>query len=447
MKKITLLIAFAIVAFFTNAEPLIIHVSPTGSSDVAVDGLSWDNAVSLARGRSLANFYSTQTTPVETQIWMKAGTYNLSADAFNLNSHMALYGGFAGNETDFSERNWVTNQTILNQTASKMVIWGSGQISSGVFTDYNVLLDGLIFQGGRITGAGGCGQVAQGTTLRNCIIRNNKATTNTGALVFKSVTVTSTGLASTKKVILDNCLIINNESGVSPSVITASTVPSDIINCTIANNSATSGTTAAITTTAGTAINFYNNIFHNNMNVSAIAKAVGDNASKVSSNNAWDSQVTDGTRTNNIILTSSPFVASTSYVGAANGTDKLFSAIVSADFKLATGSSCINAGNNTYATATKDLANNNRIQNSTVDIGCYESFFTTLDVKMPVDGGLKVIANKIHLPESAMGQTIRVINVNGMEVKNYIAKSLELTIASKGVYVVKVNNDIYKVIL
>jgi hypothetical protein len=432
MKKITLLIAFAIVAFFTNAEPLIIHVSPTGSSDVAVEGLSWDNAVSLARGRNIANFYNGQTT--ENQIWMKAGTYNLTA-ALQLNVQITIYGGFAGNETTLSERNWVTNQTILNQTGASMVIWSNAE--------KDVLLDGLIIQGGRpATGGNGCGQITNGTTLRNCIIRNNKCVAGSGALNIINVA------SATKNVIIENCLIINNESGTSPQALSIAVPNTEIRNTTIANNLCnTTGTTAAIT--GAVVYKVYNSLISNNYNGSTLAKSFGNGTAKELVNNAWDAAATDGTLTSNILLTSLPFVSATGFQGAANGTDKLLSTIETADFKLASGSSCIDAGDNNYVTSTvtRDLANSERIQNSTVDIGCYESSFTTLDVKMPVAGGLRIIGNKIQLPESAMGQTIRVVNVNGMEVKNYIANSFDLTIDSKGVYVVKVNNDIYKVIL
>ena len=369
MKKITLLLAFALVAFFTNAAPVIIYVTPNGSSSESVDGLSWANAVSLDRGRNLSNFYFSKSIPVDNQVWVKAGTYNLTA-AFNLNANMSFYGGFAGTETSLSERNWVTNQTVLNQTGTVMVIFGNGLVSLGVYTDYNVLLDGFILQGGNMAGSNGCGSIAQGTTLRNCILRNNKATGNVGALGFIGVS------GSVKKITLDNCLIINNQSGGTTAAIAAAAIPADIINCTFANNYATTGTSAALTTTNGTTINFYNNIFYNNLNGSSIAKAIGNNTSKVLFNNAWDSAPTDGvglSTNNNISISSSPFVAATSFVGAANGTDKLFSTIESANFKLTSGSTCINAGNNTYATtATSDLAGNNRIQNTTVDIGCYE---------------------------------------------------------------------------
>jgi hypothetical protein len=345
-----------------------------------------------------------------------------------------MYGGFAGAETLLSERNWVANQTILNQTGATMVIWSN--------VEKDVLLDGLILQGGRVTGQSGCGPITNGTTLRNCIVRNNKATTGSGALSITNVS------GATKNVIIENCLIINNESGTSPQALSIAVANTEIRNTTIANNlSNTAGTTAAIT--GSVAYKVYNSIICNNYNVTTLAKSFGIGTAKELTNNAWDAAATDGTLTSNILLTSSPFVAATGFQGAANGTDKLLSTIESADFKLASGSSCIDAGNNAYVTSTvtRDLANSERIQNSIVDMGCYESSFTTLDVKMPIAGGLKVIGNKIQLPESAMGQTVCVFNVNGMEVKNYIANSFELTIAGKGVYVVKVNNEVYKVIL
>jgi len=432
MKKILCTLVLVFAALHANAVPVIIHVSPTGSSDVTVDGLTWENAVSLARGRNLANFYNTQATPTENQIWMKAGTYNLTA-SFQINIQLTIYGGFAGTETALSERNWVTNQTILNQTGAAMVIWSNAE--------KDVLLDGLIIQGGRPSaGNTGGGAITNGTTLRNCIIRNNKCLGGSGALSITNIA------NATKNVIIENCLIINNESGTSPQALSIAVPNTEIRNTTIANNyNTTTATTAAIT--GGVAYKVYNSIICNNYNGTTLAKSFGNGATKELVNNAWDFAATDGTLTDNILLTSLPFVAATGFQGAADGVDKLLSAIESADFKLASGSTCINAGNNTYATATKDLGNNDRIQNITVDMGCYESSFTTLYVRMPVTGGLKVIGNKIQLPETAMGQNIRVVNVNGMEVENYIANSFELTIASKGVYVVKVNNDIYKVIL
>lgn len=365
MKRQLLTVVITVITLpIFAASPLVIYVTPDGSS--TADGLSWANAVSLERGKNLSNYYFGKGT--DNQVWVKTGTYTLTTDAFQLNANMAFYGGFVGTETDFSQRNWNGNQTILNQTGSFMVIFGNGQISQGVYTDFNVILDGFILQGGRPSGANGCGQISQGTTLRNCTIRNNKSTGNTGAIACNPITITSTGLASTKKVVVDNCLIINNESASTPCAISAGSVPTDILNCTIANNlNNTTGTTATITT-SGT-FNMYNTIIYGNKNVSSTAKSVGDNTGKTIINSAWDSAPTDGTSTNCVLLSSSsPFVSATSFVGTGD-----VATINAANFKLASGSACINAGNNTYATATTDLGGVTRIQGANVDIGAYEA--------------------------------------------------------------------------
>ncbi len=415
----------------TNAAPLIIFVSPTGSSLTTVDGSTWENAVSLARGRSLANFYNTQATPVENQIWMKAGTYDLTS-SFQLNVQITIYGGFNGTETLLSQRNWVSNQTILNQTvANAMVIWSN--------SEKDVLLDGLILQGGRITGASGCGAITNGTILRNCIIRNNKSTNGSGALSVINVT------GATKNVIIDNCLIINNESGASPIAISIAVPNTEIRNTTIANNfNTTTGTTGVFT--GSVVYKVYNSIIYNNYNGTTLAKSFGNGTSKELVNNAWDVAATDGTLTANILLTSSPFVAATSYIGAANGTDKLQSAIESADFKLVTGSSCINAGDNTYVSSLLDLAGNDRIQKSTVDIGCYESSFTTGGFSPVLREKIWFAGNTLHLPSSAIGKTVTVFNIQGQRIREIVANSATIELQEKGLLMITFENEKYKII-
>ncbi len=368
MKKITL---FVLAVFMTTglfAVPKIIYVTPDGSSSDTFDGLSWDYPVSLSRGRALANFYNTKAVPEENQIWMKAGTYDIST-SFQTNIKITIYGGFAGNETSLSERNWYVNKTIINQTGAAMVIWGN--------TQDDVLLDGLILQGGRPVGANGCGQIAQGTTLRNCIIRNNKASGNVGALGFAAVS------GSTKKITLDNCLIINNEAGGNTCAIGAGAIPADIINCTITNNLANTGTIAAISNTG--LLNIYNSIIYGNKNLSASAKSVGDNTNKTLINNAWDVAATNGNLTNNILLSGTPFLSATTFAGAANGTTQLASAIENGNFKLS-GSYCVNNGNNSYATATTDLSGVSR-KMGTVDIGCFEYGAPELPVSVTATAG------------------------------------------------------------
>jgi hypothetical protein len=420
MKKIILLLAVAMSTLTTFAEPVIIHVSPTGSSETTVNGLSWENAVSLARGRNIANFYNTRDTPIENQIWMKAGTYDLTA-AFQINIQLTIYGGFAGTETTLSERNWVTNQTILNQTGTVMVIWSNAE--------KDVLLDGLIIQGGRPTsGNNGGGVITNGTTLRNCIIRNNKCLGGSGALGITNVS------GATKNVIIENCLIINNESGTAPQALSIGVPNTEIRNTTIANNyNTTTATTAAIT--GAVAYKVYNSIICNNYNGTNLARSFGTGATKELVNNAWDFAASDGTLTDNILLTSSPFVAATGFQGAANGTDKLLSAIESADFKLASGSTCINAGNNTYATATADLAGLTRIQGAIVDMGAYEYPYYNTTVTFSAGGTVNLLTSGDILSEPKgevlsftitpnSGQMIASVKYNDIEVKEELVEGV-----------------------
>jgi len=360
MKKIIFILVVAMSTVTLFAAPLIIYVTPTGSSEG--DGLSWANAVSIDRARNLANWYNTKATPVENQIWMKAGSYDIEK-GIQLTYQLTIYGGFTGKESLLSERNWVTNQTIINRTGDNpgQVIWSN--------VEKDVLLDGLILQGGRPTSSNGCGTITNGTTMRNCIIRDNKAGTNTCGLSIEQVK------GATKIVVIDNCLIINNEATDFLEVIKIGVPNTEIRNTTIANNLSTTANNFAVIT-GKVPYKVYNSIIYNNLNVSTVAKNFGENNSKELTNNAWDLAPTDGTLTNNIMLSSSPFVAATEYAGAATGGKKRFSAIKSANFRLANGSSCINAGNNTYATATIDLSGATRIQHSIVDLGCFESSFS-----------------------------------------------------------------------
>ena len=88
--------------FIPLAEGKIIYVTPTGNDNNT--GESWG----LAKQTVTAGLSAAVSGD---QVWVAAGTYN---EQITLHSGFALYGGFAGTETDLSQRNWRDNVTILD---------------------------------------------------------------------------------------------------------------------------------------------------------------------------------------------------------------------------------------------------------------------------------------------------------------------------------------------
>ncbi|MFC1976187.1 NPP1 family protein, partial [Chloroflexota bacterium] len=104
------------------------------------------------------------------EIWVAAGTYKPTTGtdrgiSFQLKSGLALYGGFAGNETSRDQRDWEANPTILSGD-----IGNSGDIADNsyhVVSAVNIaacgILDGFTISGGVADGefdtmrGGGCG--------------------------------------------------------------------------------------------------------------------------------------------------------------------------------------------------------------------------------------------------------------------------------------------------
>jgi predicted outer membrane repeat protein len=101
-------------SLLTPARPArattVIRVTPTGSA-AADCGLTWANACSLQAALTKA--------VAGDQIWVAAGVYVPGGpgevDAtFRLSDAVALYGGFAGSETELGDRDWVAHPTILS---------------------------------------------------------------------------------------------------------------------------------------------------------------------------------------------------------------------------------------------------------------------------------------------------------------------------------------------
>jgi len=141
----------------------VVRVHP-GGNDLS-DGQSWAAAKKTISG-GIASVLETGG-----EVWVAAGTYT---ETLNLPAYTYLYGGFSGVESDRSERDFTTYDSILdgNETAGVISSTTSGYLVSSV--------DGFIIQNGKKTTAGG-GDFGGGIFCRvtGPMIANNKIQDNT----------------------------------------------------------------------------------------------------------------------------------------------------------------------------------------------------------------------------------------------------------------------------
>jgi hypothetical protein len=187
---LTLLILFTPAALPAQAEPTtgtIYRVVPDGTSSGDC-GDSWANACSLQHAlKDLADGGGDE-------IWVAAGTYTPGAareDTFQLKNGVALYGGFAGTESERSQRDWQTNETILSGDigVSEDSSDNSYHVVSGSGTDRSAVLDGFTVTKGNADTSGSFRNMGAGMynrsgspTVRNTRFEGNSASAYGGGM-------------------------------------------------------------------------------------------------------------------------------------------------------------------------------------------------------------------------------------------------------------------------
>lgn len=168
-----------------------LYVSPGGSGDCS----SWAEACSLntAIGKTDLGFFLAPNRS-DFHIWVKQGTYYPTSDtnrsySFALRNRVMILGGFAGTETNESQRDPVTNPTILsgdigipgdNSDNSYHVVKAVGINSTGG-------LDGFVITGGNAnvipdTNGGGIYLYGSNPTLGTLFIHHNRANNGGGGI-------------------------------------------------------------------------------------------------------------------------------------------------------------------------------------------------------------------------------------------------------------------------
>jgi parallel beta-helix repeat protein len=140
----------------------VVRVSPQGSD--ASDGSSW-----VLAKRTVQAGIDTASAYLGGQVWVAAGTY---VENTTLRAEIAVYGGFAGTETDLSQRNRTANVTVLDGNQAGSVV----TVAAG--TTQTTRIDGFTIRNGSGTRYGdlyGGGIYC----LSSPTIANNNITANT----------------------------------------------------------------------------------------------------------------------------------------------------------------------------------------------------------------------------------------------------------------------------
>jgi predicted outer membrane repeat protein len=198
---------------------------------------------------------------------------------------------------------------------------------------------------------------ATNTTLTNLVFSGNQATDAGyvgGALFNQSSSIS-----------VVNSVFVNNSADYGGAVCGYAD-NSVFTNITLCNNSATSG--GGVYAYGTSSQSFYNTVFYNNG-----SDIDGDNINTSSSNNASDG--TGGgisTTSNFVALSSDPFVSSSNPIGSdgtwATSDDGLYPT---------SGALIVGVGDNSFNSTTTDLGGQTRIQKTTIDLGAYESSFSS----------------------------------------------------------------------
>ncbi|MEM7800952.1 MAG: choice-of-anchor Q domain-containing protein, partial [Chloroflexota bacterium] len=377
------------------------------------DGTSWEDAYTDLQA---ALTYAAACQDTVEEIWVAEGVYTPGpyvTDTFSLADDLAIYGGFAATETLRSQRDWENNLTILsgdidgNDTVdSNGLVTNPANISgnnadhvvSAIGLNTTAILDGFFITAGQADGGGSFGNFGGGglidsgsPTLINLTFIGNRADQLGGALFlnqsesiitnayFQSNSAVNGGgglYVGDSDMQLTNALFSGNVANYGGGIMNEIGRNMLLTNVTLSGNKATSEgggihNDGGLITLANTVIwgneangvttTLSSNFVKGSDGTASISYSLIQNSGGSSS---WDSSAgVDGG--NN--LDDDPLFASPIAPASAPSTAGTFS--------LQPGSPVINQGSNALYTSviTTDLAGNDRIYDTTIDMGAFET--------------------------------------------------------------------------
>ncbi len=170
------------------------------------------------------------------EVWVAKGTYLPTASAdrrasFMLKSGLALYGGFAGAETERDQRDWISNETVLSGEVGRDTRENSYHVVVGA---EGSIIDGFTITGGNANGAGpynhGGGMInynGASPTVANCTFRQNQGAEG-GAMYNYNLSAP----------VITNCTFEKNSAGKGGAMVNRVGASPEIAGCRFLDNMA-----------------------------------------------------------------------------------------------------------------------------------------------------------------------------------------------------------------
>ena len=310
-------------------------------------------------GTNWANAYTSLQTGINAaapgdEVWVAAGTYYAINASFSMKEGVKIYGGFAGTETGFSQRNLANKATLKGNGNTVISNVGNHLTAAAV-------LDGFIITGGyTMNYGGGMHNYSSSPTIANCIFSDNATTTAGigGGMMneYSSPAIT-------------NCIFSGNAAPIGGGMMNEYSSPV-ITNCTFSGNKATSGggiynaasSNPIITNTIiwGNAASYGNGLYDDRSSSLVTYSDVQGGVLKGTGNISGDP------------LFTAPGTSTAPFTGG--------------NYTLQNNSSCINAGTPDTTglhIGNTDLAGNARIAGGVIDMGAYEAISSTANTSHP----------------------------------------------------------------
>ena len=403
---------------------VFVNKNATGNND----GTSWANAFTNLQDAI------TPTYATPHRIWVAKGTYKPHSTDRNASFVVkySIYGGFAGNEVSFFDRDMslihTTNATILsgdllNNDDATVDFNDATRTDNSKHvvevTANNVVIDGFSIQDGYADAASGNdrfgGGIFKSLSVANLTVKNSNIKNNVA--LFGAAISVSSNVAS--NIIIDACTLEGNLANIAAGIDfhhsgTNGSLDISITNSLFNNNKTDDDASKGRKGSGAAAIrlrsyfhnvtlnaNIINNTFVNNSSLGTvtnpgnfpvveISRNGGDfGAINVANNIFWGNVKNNGALTKAIGKSSSSassLTGTNSTIIVRNNTDEDGLSTISntfgtsstnpnldANFNLSLGSTAVDTGDNGYVSTSKDLLNNARIFNTIVDRGAFES--------------------------------------------------------------------------